>query len=145
MQFYTCKGCSAVFMEMGGESANCDRKENLELLAANTVEASKEKHIPVAKYEEGTLAVKVGGVPHPMTPEHHIAWIFVQTRSGGIYRNLSPEDKPEGCFAVKAADVLSVSAYCNLHGLWKVDISDRVDFEFNEIVCSPEFPDGCTV
>ena len=48
-------------------------------LEPNTVEASQEKHLPVAEWlATGQVAVKVGEAAHPMAPEHWIRWIGVR-------------------------------------------------------------------
>lgn len=83
----------------------------------NTVDASKEKHVPVAE-RAASLKVKVGAVPHPMEEKHHIEWIEVLADGRSYRKFLKPGDKPEAEFAL-AADAAVVRAYCNLHGLWK--------------------------
>ena len=92
-------------------------------LTANTTDAAQEKHVPVVSVEGNKVNVKVGSVAHPMTQEHLIAWIYLQTKKGGQYHHLTPSDKPEATFIVADDDTpLSVYEYCNLHGLWKTDI-----------------------
>ncbi len=88
---------------------------------ANTKEAAVEKHIPAVSAEGKRLTVRVGSVAHPMTPEHYIEWVLVETKTGGLYRNLTPQDAPEAVFEVDPDSVLAVYAYCNLHGLWKAE------------------------
>lgn len=140
VKFYQCKGGQTILLDMGGNAPHCD-SEDLTELTVNTIEAAVEKHIPVLSYDNGNLLVEVGSTEHPMEPEHYITWIFVQTRNGGLYRHLTPEDHPMATFHVKESEVLNVYAYCNLHGLWKANIDL---YDFCETVCSPEFPDGCT-
>lgn len=136
---YQCSNCDRVLIEMNSNlSHSCNH--DLVLLKANTVSTSTEKHIPVLEFTKGRLDVKVGAVPHPMIAEHSILWIFVQTRKGGLYVDLMPEDLPEAAFMVEESDVIEVYAYCDIHGLWMADIPDP---DFEETVCSPEFPDGC--
>ena len=97
----------------------------MEELTANTTDAAQEKHVPVAEYDAGAgvLKVVVGSAAHPMTPEHLIEWIHVQTKLGGMMCHLTPEDKPEAAFKLADGDEpVAVFAYCNLHGLWKTDI-----------------------
>ena len=84
----------------------------------NTVDAAKEKHVPVIEKTEGGYKVKVGDVAHPMAEDHWIEWIEL-IAGGKAYREfLSPGDTPEATFLVDAGDV-KVRAYCNLHGLWQ--------------------------
>ena len=85
----------------------------------NTVEASQEKHLPVVTIEGNIVKVKVGSVEHPMTEEHHIAWIYLETEQGGQRKKLAVGSKPEAEFALAGGDkVVGVYEYCNLHGLW---------------------------
>lgn len=137
--FYQCNDCNGVLLEMNGTlSQYCDHSQAL--LQPNTIEASREKHIPVLEFKENLLHIKVGSIPHPMTIDHSIMWIFVQTRSGGQYLQLTPEDQPRAEFSIEPIDVIRVYAYCDVHGLWMID---NTELDFEEIVCSPEFPQGC--
>jgi len=84
----------------------------------NTVDAAKEKHVPVIEKVEGGYKVKVGSVAHPMTDEHYIEWIELLA-DGKAYRQfLNPGDTPEATFHIGATSV-AAREYCNLHGLWK--------------------------
>ena len=88
-------------------------------LKPNTVEASQEKHLPVVTIEGNIVKVKVGSVEHPMTEEHHIAWIYLETEQGGQRKKLAVGSKPEAEFALAGGDkAVGVYEYCNLHGLW---------------------------
>ena len=89
-------------------------------LEAGVVEASKEKHIPVVTVEGNTVQVSVGSVAHPMTEEHHIAWVYLQTDCGGQRKCLKGE--PAVTFALADEKPVAVYAYCNLHGLWKTEL-----------------------
>ena len=89
-------------------------------LKPGTTDGAAEKHVPVYEVNGNVVTVKIGSVEHPMTPEHYIQWIDIQT-TGGIQRvNLTPSDKPEATFTINDGDeVVAVYEYCNLHGLWK--------------------------
>lgn len=91
-------------------------------LKANTVDASKEKHVPVVTIDKHKITVNVGSVDHPMTSEHHISWIYLQTEKGGQRKSLAVGDKPHATFCLDDDKPIAVLAYCNLHGLWKVDL-----------------------
>ena len=92
-------------------------------LVANTTDAAQEKHVPDVKIDGKNISVKVGSVLHPMTDEHLICWIYLQTKKGGQYKNLTPKDTPEANFIVADDDEpIAVYEYCNLHGLWKKDL-----------------------
>ncbi len=97
--------------------------DEMELLQANTVDASLEKHVPVVTIEGNLVKVAVGAAPHPMSEEHYIMWVYLQTEQGGQRKCLSPGDKPEQIFALTEGDkAIAAYAYCNLHGLWKKEV-----------------------
>ena len=118
-QVYKCEVCRnmvEVLHEGGGELVCCGQPMKLQL--ENTVDAAKEKHIPVIEKNAGGFKVKVGSVTHPSTPEHYIEWIEI-IADGKVYRQfINPGNAPEAVFAVDAAQA-AARAYCNLHGLWK--------------------------
>ena len=121
MKFYRCKHCGqivAVVKATGAPLVCCG--EEMEEIVAGTVEASREKHIPVYTVDGNTVHVKVGSIEHPMEDVHYIEWIALQTKYGNQRKALKPGDKPEVCFKICDSDsVVAVYAYCNLHGLWK--------------------------
>lgn len=139
MSVYRCKNDVTTLLDLGYSAPIADSEE-MELLIPNTQDAAQEKHVPVLRFEEGKLLVSVGAQPHPMTPDHYIKWILVQTCDGGTFRLLTPEDAPEAWFDLKEDKTLNVYAYCNLHGLWKANVEL---LEFDQMVCSAEFPEGC--
>ena len=97
--------------------------ENMEVLDPNTVDAAAEKHVPEVQVSDGTVTVKIGSVEHPMTDEHYIAQIILETDRGFEVANLSPSDKPEAVFALTdGVKATAVYEYCTLHGLWKKDL-----------------------
>lgn len=122
-RFYICKKCGTVIGVLNSCEASftCDGEEMVKL-EAGTVEASREKHIPVVSVEGNLVKVSVGSVAHPMTEEHSITWVYLQTDKGGQRKCLSPDSKPEVTFALCDEKPLAVYAYCNLHGLWKAEI-----------------------
>jgi len=96
----------------------------MQLLEPNTVEASSEKHLPVAEFDEdGVLEVRVGSVPHPMTKEHCIEWITVVYENSVQRVNIANEEIAEAFYAIcEGVEEVDVYAYCNLHGLWKTSV-----------------------
>jgi len=92
-------------------------------LEPNTVEASHEKHLPHVTKTENGIRVAVGSVLHPMAEEHYIDFIYVKTERGGQLTGLAIGDSPEAVFSFVGDKPVEVYAYCNLHGLWKVDLS----------------------
>ena len=93
-------------------------------LVPNTSDGAGEKHLPVYEVKDGVLSVKVGAVEHPMLDAHHIEWIAVETAFGNQRKELDPLGKPEASFALLPGDsVKAVYEYCNLHGLWRLDLA----------------------
>ena len=108
----------AAVKESGVRVVCCGQK--MTEIIPGTVEASHEKHIPVYKVEGGNVNVNVGSVNHPMAEDHYIEWVSLQTKFGNQRKALKPGDAPNVCFSICEGDeVVSVYAYCNLHGLWK--------------------------
>ena len=123
-KFYRCRHCGNViikFVDSGVPVVCCG--EQMEELIPNTVDASNEKHVPVVKMaENGKIKVEVGSISHPMTPEHHIVFIYVEMENGGIRIDL--KEKPEAEICACNGKVTAVYEYCNLHGLWKTEIKE---------------------
>jgi superoxide reductase len=119
LQVYKCDVCGIIaeVLEGGaGELVCCG--EPMRLYEANTVDAAKEKHLPVVTKIEGGFKVAVGSVPHPMEAKHYIMWIELLA-DGKAYRQfLKPGDKPEAVFPIQAEKV-SARELCNIHGMWK--------------------------
>lgn len=57
--------------------------QKMEALVPNTTEAAGEKHLPFVTVEDGAIHVNVGEVSHPMTNEHYIQWVYIETENGG--------------------------------------------------------------
>lgn len=118
-QVFKCNKCGLLIeiLRPGAHPHCCG--EEMELLTVNTVDASKEKHVPVLSSTALGTQVIVGETEHPMTKEHYIEWIEVQN---GEYVNrlyLSPGQQPRAEFYLHRQAGLVVRAYCNLHGLWQ--------------------------
>lgn len=121
-KFYKCEMCGNVVVKLVDSKVPlvcCGQK--MQELVPNTVDASGEKHVPVVTRLDGNMIkVEVGSVAHPMTNEHHIAFIYVETEDGGIKVDL--KDKPEAVIALGSSKPIAVYEYCNLHGLWKTEL-----------------------
>ena len=119
LEVYKCETCGNIVEVLhGGEGELVCCGEPMELYTANTVDAAKEKHVPVIEKTAGGVKVKVGSVAHPMEAKHHIEWIEILV-DGKAYRQfLNPGAAPEATFAIDAAKV-TAREWCNLHGLWK--------------------------
>ncbi|MBO5207622.1 MAG: desulfoferrodoxin [Clostridia bacterium] len=122
-RFYLCEKCGNLvgMIHFSGVNPVCCGQK-MTKLEAGTVEASREKHIPVVSVEGATVKVSVGSVIHPMTEEHNIAWIYLLTDKGGHRRCLVPNEAPEATFHLAEGEkAIAVYAYCNLHGLWMAE------------------------
>jgi len=117
---YKCEVCGNIVevIHSGAPSLTCCNKP-MKLLTENTVDASKEKHVPVVERTADRVHVKVGSVAHPMEEKHYIEFIeIIDSKGNGQIRFLKPGEKPEAEFLVKEGKI-TAREYCNLHGLWK--------------------------
>ena len=120
-KFYICSHCGNIIAKVKdvGVPVMCCGQKMTEIIPGTT-EASQEKHIPVYQVEGNIVTVRVGAVDHPMTAEHLIEWVSLQTKQGNQRKLLSAGQEPVVQFALCEGDeVEAVYAYCNLHGLWK--------------------------
>ncbi len=118
-QVYKCFKCGNLVESLwdGEPDLNCCG-DVMKKLVPNTVDAAVEKHVPVIERDGNKVTVKVGEVPHPMTPEHYI--LFVEVLAGDkVYRHDFAKDAPvaEATFTIED-EITSVREYCNLHGFW---------------------------
>jgi superoxide reductase len=121
MEIYKCEVCGNIVEVLhpgGGELVCCGQP--MKLMKENTVDASREKHVPVIEKTVTGIKVKVGSVPHPMEEKHYIEWIQVMAADGSRFVRafLKPGDKPEAEFDIKGESVIA-REYCNIHLLWK--------------------------
>ncbi len=119
LEVYKCDLCGNIVELLhggAGELVCCGQP--MKLFTENTVDAAKEKHVPVIEKVDGGYKVKVGDVAHPMEDKHYIEFVEL-IADGKVYRQfLNPGEAPEAMFSIEAAQV-SAREYCNLHGLWK--------------------------
>ena len=122
-RFFICKHCGNIIgmIHSSGVPVVCCG-ENMSELIPGTVDASREKHVPVVKVEGNIVTVEIGAVPHPMLEEHYIQWVYLQTEKGGQRKCLKPGEAPKVTFALDGDKPLAAYEYCNLHGLWKTEI-----------------------
>ena len=76
LEIYKCELCGNIVEVVhagDGELVCCGQA--MKLLTENTVDAAKEKHVPVIEVCEGCVKVSVGSVSHPMEEKHYIEWI----------------------------------------------------------------------
>jgi superoxide reductase len=119
LQVYKCEACGNIVEVIhggAGEMTCCGEPMNLQV--ENTVDAAKEKHVPVIEKVDGGVKVKVGEVSHPMEEKHYIEWIEILAEGKADRQFLCIGETPEVVFKTDAQDV-AARGYCNLHGLWK--------------------------
>ena len=120
LEIYKCDVCGNIVEVVhagGGQLVCCGQPMNLQV--ENSVDAAKEKHVPVAEKMPDGMLVKVGSVAHPMEEKHYIEWIEIIDEQGKAYRKfLKPGDAPEASFCVPEG-AYTLREYCNLHGLWR--------------------------
>ena len=123
LEVYKCEVCGNIVEVLtGGEGQLSCCGQPMKLLVENTVDAAKEKHVPVIEKIGEGCKVSVGSVLHPMEEDHYIEWIEILTDAGVHRHYLKPGDKPEVIFndcAACAGGAIAAREHCNKHGLWK--------------------------
>ncbi|MGI6205382.1 MAG: desulfoferrodoxin family protein [Anaerovoracaceae bacterium] len=122
-RFFKCHKCGNIYavVEDSGCRVSCCGSP-MEEIIPGAVDASEEKHVPVIEQDGQKVTIKVGSAVHPMTSEHYIEWISIETKEGNQRKVLEPESAPEASFVLTDDDeLLAAYAYCNLHGLWKTE------------------------
>ena len=122
-KYYICPVCGNIVevVSASGVNVKCCGG-NMEEIIPGVVEASHEKHIPVVTLEGDKVIVDVGSVTHPMSEEHSILWVALETDRGVQRKYLEVGTAPRVEFALAGESAKAVYAYCNLHGLWKTEI-----------------------
>jgi superoxide reductase len=125
-EVYKCPMCGNIVAVLhGGAGALVCCGQPMELMEENTVDAAKEKHVPVIEKTANGYKVTVGSVAHPMEEKHWIEWIELNVGGMVCRKDLKPGDQPEAVFACSncscscKSEAVTARAYCNLHGLWK--------------------------
>ena len=124
VKFYICEHCGNIIEKIQDKRVPvvcCGEK--MKLLEPGVVEASHEKHIPVVSVNGSEVKVEIGSVAHPMSAEHSILWVYLETSRGSQKKNLVVGEPPVVSFSLSEGEKpVAVYAYCNLHGLWKSEI-----------------------
>jgi len=119
LEVYKCDVCgNMVEVVHAGQGTLVCCGQDMTLQVENTVDAAKEKHVPVIEKIDGGYKVSVGSVPHPMEEKHYIEWIEIIVDGKAFRQFLKPGEAPEAVFKVEQKNV-TAREYCNLHGLWK--------------------------
>lgn len=123
-KYYRCNVCGNIveMIDDSGVVPECCGRP-MELLVADSVDAAQEKHVPAYEIDGNVVSVQIGSEKHPMLEEHHIEWIEIETTEGIQRKKLHPGAEPVATFVLGDNEELkSIYEYCNLHGLWKVDL-----------------------
>lgn len=118
-EIYKCEVCGnmvEVIHQSGGTLVCCGKP--MTKVIENTVDASREKHIPVVEKLQDGISVKVGEAEHPMDDGHYIEWIEVHTKNKVYRKYLKSGEKPQAVFKIDE-EIIAVKEYCGIHGLWR--------------------------
>lgn len=121
-QIYKCDICGnivEVTHEGEGQLVCCNQP--MKLLESKSKDDGVEKHLPSILKTDTGIRVQIGEVEHPMIDNHYIEWIECIV-DGNVHRKyLLPGDQPVVDFNISGENI-SVRAYCNIHGLWEINI-----------------------
>ena len=116
-----CNSCGAMVKVLADCTCeNCGIKccgEVMTALIPNSVDCAIEKHVPTYERVEDEVYVRV---PHVMEKEHYIEWVAMVAENKECMVKLYPEQDAEARF--KYIPGSTIYAYCNKHGLWKIDV-----------------------
>ena len=120
MRLFKCKKCGNIVLRINDkcDMLSCCGESMIEL-KANSVDAAIEKHVPVIDINGNNITLNCGEIDHPMTDEHYIEFMVIETNKGYSIKYLNPGDEPKCEFVLTENEkIKSAYAYCNLHGLW---------------------------
>ena len=91
IKVYRCKHCGNIAIKVinSGVPMSCCG-EAMEELVPGSVDAAVEKHVPVVTRDGDKVTVSVGSVAHPMTAEHYIQFVILDTTAGVQIASLNP-------------------------------------------------------
>ena len=121
-EIYKCEICGNIVevLHVGDGTLVCCG-QNMTNMKEKTSDEGREKHIPVIEKTKSNVIITVGEIPHPMTEEHHIEWIELETKTTTLKIFLNPTDAPKAKFDTTEY-IICARIYCNIHGLWKKDM-----------------------
>lgn len=132
-KFLKCHVCGNIIIKIhdSGITPSCCNRPMTELQQSSG-SGNPDAHIPVVTcLDDSTIKVTIGRTLHPMTDEHRIRFIYIETNKGGQIHYLKSESPPEAVFFTNDTPI-AVYAYCNIHGLWKADIKTPEDCELQQ-------------
>jgi len=124
--YYYCTVCNNIeesIYDSGNIPVCCGK--TMKRLIPGTSDGAVEKHVPVITVESNKVIVSVGSEPHPMTSEHYIQWITLQTTMGVYRKQLHPFTVPKAEFLIQEDEqIIAAYSFCNLHMLWMTEPTD---------------------
>lgn len=121
VRFFVCEECGSLVAKVNDAKPTpvcCGQP--MKELKANTVDAAKEKHVPVIEREGNKVHVEVGSTLHPMEEDHWIEIIALVQGDKVQIQTLKPGDEPKADFLAEEGPVTAYE-FCNKHGLWKAE------------------------
>ncbi len=107
-----------VIQNGGGKLSCCDH--DMERIEPYMKEGNREYHLPEYKICKNIVKVKISTEPHPMSIQHNISFVVLQTDKGVYIKKLMIGDDPCLEFNIAKGECpISIKAYCNIHGLWE--------------------------
>lgn len=125
LKIFKCLHCGNIIIKLIDNNVDvycCNEK--MKVLIPGEIDASVEKHIPKITINNNTITVNIGEIKHPMEDKHYIQFILIETNSGFQIKYLNPQDEPI-CTFITDENVIAVYGYCNIHGLWKKQVTDN--------------------
>ena len=121
-RFYICNICGNQIgmIKNAGPKVMCCGQEMQ--LMENNAQGDPQKHMPVCKVVDDKVYVDIGQINHPMDEDHYIEWIAIVGENKTVRVQLKPNQEPKTIFEYIPNS--TVYAYCNKHGLWKLDKID---------------------
>lgn len=120
MRFLVCEHCKnivSLVRDCGVPIYCCGEK--MKEMENGVSGASKEKHVPVYEKENGKVSVSVGEISHPMTENHFIEWICLETDKAIQFKKLKPNMPPKAEFLIfEDEEIRKIYSFCNEHSLF---------------------------
>lgn len=93
---------------------------NLENIKVQTDETKYEKHLPYVIKNDNNIIISVGEITHPMEDNHYISHVIIMDNDKLSKYEFNPNEEIKIVYN-KTRDLI-IYAYCNTHGLFKIEI-----------------------
>lgn len=130
MTVYKCDTCGNIITKIIDSKVvpSCCGSPMTKLTPEST-DGALERHVPVYKRDKNMIFVSIGEEPHPMTDQHHIEFVILETTKGFhlhyLYKGNRVSYNPNTSFCLSAGEEpLAILGYCNIHGLYLKECSD---------------------